>query len=326
MNNLSIPNIWTEKYRPKTLDEILLSDDIKNYFLKIKEKKAELQNLIFYGTAGCGKSSLANIIVKDVLNCEYILINASEENGIDVIRNKILNFIQTKSFNESYKVVILEEAESLSYSSSGGRTGSQNALKQMMEEYLSNARFIFTTNNISGLIEPIISRCIGFNITLTFEQCLKRCIEILRSEKIKVSINDKEKIINLVKKYVPDLRKILNTLQYLSLSGELKFDNTCEYDIFLKELFNKIHNEKNLFNIRNFVIQNEKLFKYDYYNLIRNLFNLFYDWVTSLNYEENEVKIKKISLIFAESLKDSQYVIDKEINFFATIIKLKDVL
>ena len=317
---MNINDIWSEKYRPKTLDEILLSDDIRAFFENIKKTKASIPNLIFYGGPGGGKSSLARIVVNDILGAEHLIVNASEESGIDVIRNKIQGFIQTKSFVGGQKVVIFEEAESLSYSSSGGRSGSQNALKQVMDDYSQNVRFVFTTNNILGLTEPIVSRCIAFNFVPTKEQILKKCITVLKGENVKVPEGQKEKIIKLVKDFYPDFRKPLNYLQRYSATGELILPEDLGNTDIQEEIFEKLTNKTNLFDIRKYVIECETKFKSDYRELMKGLFELFF------NHEMNEDTKKKVLIVLVEGLKDHTYVMDKEINFFGCLIKINQLL
>lgn len=319
---MNIDKIWSVAYRPQTLTDIFLSEDVFSYFDNIKKSESpNIQNTIFYGSAGGGKSSLARIIVKDVLrDNEYIIINASEENGIEIVRNKIQNFIQTRSFVGGVKTVILEEAESLSYSSSGGRSGSQNALKEMMEEYSDNARFIFTTNNIQGIIEPIISRCITFKITATYEQLLKRVIFILKNEKIKVGADQIDKLKNLVKNCVPDFRRAINTVQKCSLSGSLVIPDKLDDSEIIEKVYKDLIACADIFDVRKYIIENEARFDGDYRNLLKGLFNQFYD-----NYPSNDKK-KIVLLILVEGLKDNGYVLDKEINFFGNLIKIEQLL
>ena len=129
-------NLWVEKYRPKTIDEMVLSGENRAYFNTLKD---EVPNLLFVGTPGIGKTTIAKIIVQDILKCQYLYINASDENGIDTIRSKVCGFSQTKSLDGSIKIVILDEADGITIDG-------QRALRNTMEEYSSFTRFILTAN------------------------------------------------------------------------------------------------------------------------------------------------------------------------------------
>lgn len=318
---ISFDTLWVEKYRPLTLSDIILSPEIEEYFKSIALSPApSIPNTILYGLAGGGKSSLALIIAKNILNCDYLRINASEESGIDTIRTTILNFVQTKSLKGNIKVVILEEAESLSYSSSGGRSGSQNALKQMMEDYSDNARFIFTTNNIKGLIEPIISRCVVFNLTPTATQITKRVLNILKEEKILIPANQKEKFFKLMKECSPDYRKAINFIQKYSLTGELSIPDKNESEVLAYTIYSHLESKKSLFDLRKTIIAMESGFGGDYRSLLKELFNVYY------NSAIVEAKKKIILLTIIEGLYDDNQVIDRELNFFGILIRLEQIL
>jgi len=158
---MNFSNLWIEKYRPKTLDDIILSDDTRNFILSCKDKK-EIPNLLFSGIQGIGKTSLAKIIVNDILACQYLYINASDENGIDTIRNKVVGFSKTKSLDGNLKVIILDEVDGISLEA-------QKALRNTMEEYSFNTRFILTGNYKHKIINALISRCQELNLTPPLE-------------------------------------------------------------------------------------------------------------------------------------------------------------
>ena len=163
-------SIWTEKYRPKTLNEMVLSPDNRNYFSSLK---GEVPNLLFIGTPGIGKTTIAKVIVQDILKCQYLYINASDENGIDTIRNKVNNFSQTKSFDGNIKIVILDECDGITIDG-------QRALRNTMEEYSAYTRFILTANYKHKIIPPIQSRAQCFDLNPVISDVVTRIGYILK--------------------------------------------------------------------------------------------------------------------------------------------------
>lgn len=312
---MEIDSIWNLKYRPKTIEDIILPKDVKKYFEDIKKtQNKDIPHIMLASPQGQGKTTLALIIVNDVLNCQYIYINGSEENGIEILRNKILSFIETKSIDGNIKIVILDEA-------SGLTSTMQNGLKNVMEEYSKYARFIFCCNEPNKIIAPIHSRCIRFDVLPDNESILKRCLYILKTEQITTTKEELSRAVGLIKRFSPDIRQVLNYLQRYSKTGELLItaeDNLLEY---YKEIYTRIINKENLLDIRKYIIQNELKFGSQYDELLKGLFNCFYNNV------EFPLDLKKqVMLTIIESLKDHVYVLDKELNFFGCLIKLSKVL
>jgi len=206
-------NLWIEKFRPKTLSDFICTSFTKESLLSFKNKE-EIPNLLFIGAAGIGKTSAAKIIVNDILDCQYLYINASDENGIDTIRNKVMNFAQTMSIDGKIKVIILDECDGLSMDA-------QRALRNTMEEFSGITRFILTANYKYKIIPALQSRCQSFDLTPPLDLAVKRCASILKQECITVPDDQKVKLVEFIKGTYPDLRKCLNQLQQNSTTGKL---------------------------------------------------------------------------------------------------------
>jgi len=307
--NLNFNNIWVEKYRPKSLEDFVISDDNKRIIESFLEKK-EIPNLLFTGTPGIGKTSLAKIIVNDILQCQYLYINASDENGIDTIRTKVTSFAQTRSFDGKIKVIVLDETDGLTIDG-------QRALRNTMEEYSKITRFILTANYKHKIITALQSRCQSVDLVPPLTGVAKRCLYILKNEGITVSEDDKSKLVHLVKAFYPDLRKCINELHKACASGQLLLTESNKSDV-LDLIINNIKS-KNVLAIRRSLIENEQKFNSDYINLLRSLFNYI---------DENEIDVelkKRYLLIIAEHLYRSAFVVDQEINCYSCFIQLSDL-
>jgi len=307
--NYNFNNLWVEKYRPKTLDDFIISENNKNIINSFKVKK-EIPNLLFTGSPGLGKTTLAKILVNDILKCQYLYINASDENGIDTIRNKVVSFAQTKSFDGSIKVIILDETDGLSIDA-------QRALRNTMEEFALITRFILTANYRYRIITALQSRCQSIDLTPSSELLsliVKRCANILKKENIELTENSKAPLIQFVKSTFPDLRKSINELQKFSSTGKLILADQTKnevYDLVYSEIKNK-----NIQNLRKALIENEGSFNSDYVNLLKGLFN-YIDKV------ETDLKVKRFMLLtIAEHLYRSSFVVDQEINCYSCLITL----
>ena len=209
--------LWVEKYRPKSLSECILPIDLTTIFNGMI-KEGTIPNMLFYGRAGTGKTTVARAICRD-LGFESILINCSEENGIDTLRTKIRQYASTVSLNGNMKVVILDEFDYANQQSI------QPALRGAIEEFHANCRFIITCNYKSRVIGPLHSRCTGIDFTVPSAEkaqiageILKRTEYILKTEKIEYEV---PVLVNLVKKHFPDVRRIINELQRYSSSGRI---------------------------------------------------------------------------------------------------------
>jgi replication factor C small subunit len=301
--------IWCEKYRPSTIDELIVDGDIKS-IIKDFSKAEQIPNLLFVGSPGTGKTSLAKILVHDVLKCNYLYLNASDENGIDTIRTKVSNFSQTKSFDGKVKVVILDEADGIT-------AQGQQALRNLMESYSGYTRFILTANFKHKIITPLQSRCQSLNLKPSLEQAVKRCYFILKQENVDLEEDQKKKFVELIKNYFPDLRKTINELQKSVVDGKLVIKCTTIDNEFIKKVFDFIKTKKVL-DGRKYIIQNEDIFQNDYQSLLKQMLEHVYA-VEGVD----ELKKKQMIAIIAEHIYRSVFVIDSEVNFFACVIQLE---
>ena len=209
--------LWVEAYRPRTIDACILPSGIKQYFKQVVEA-GDIQNMLLCGSAGTGKTTVARALCEE-LNSDYIVINGSEESGIDVLRTKIRSFASTISFTGNTKVVILDEADYLNPNST------QPALRGFIEEFASNCRFIFTCNFKNRIIAPLHSRCTVIEFKIPKQERVemardfhRRVYNILKENNIP---SDPKAIAKVVEKYFPDFRRTLNELQRYAQSGAI---------------------------------------------------------------------------------------------------------
>lgn len=314
-NNMSQINhynqLWVEKYRPKTLTDVVLAPEVKEHFESLND---DTPHLLFYGSPGTGKSTMAKIIVNDILKCQYLYINASDENGVDTIRNKVISFAQTRSIDGKKKVVILEESD--------GLTGeSLRILRNVMEEYESTTRFILTANYLNRVIEPIRSRCVLFKLQPDLKEIVVRCIHILQSEKISVEEPQKLALLKHIEQHYPDLRRIINDLQKFSTTGKLIIKEQRQITDIVNYIFENLLNKTSSLDIRAKIIENEKTFNNDYQSLLKELFEAFYN---AKNLKE--VPKKLILCEIGEYMYRDCTVLDHEINFYMCIVSLENIL
>lgn len=293
-------NIFVEKYRPSKITEMILDESISN-MLTAYVSKGSIPNILLFGNAGIGKTSLAKVLAKE-LNACVLYINASEENGIDTIRNKVLDFSQSVAPEERLKIVILDEADGLT-------SAAQNSLRNIIETCSDDTRFIFTCNFLDRIIDPIQSRCTPITIKFSIKDVLKKILFILESEKINFEKN-KLVIPKILKKYFPDIRRIISVLEQLSVTGEL-VDRDIDSENSVEQVASYILTNKttDIRSLREYWIKNEDLFSKDYILLAGTIFDKLQT--------ENEMYVA------AQHIYQMNNVLDKEIEFTALVIALK---
>lgn len=302
-------NIWAEKYRPRKLEDLILNESAAKQINGIVQNQLAT-HLLLEGSAGIGKSSLAKIIVNDILKCQHLYINASDESGIDTIRNKVTNFARTKSIDGNIKVIILDEADGIT-------GGGLRALRNTMEEYSAHTRFILTANYKHRIIEPILSRVQEISLNPPLQDIVKRCHNILKAENVVISDKEKIKFVELVQSFYPDIRRTINALQKFSVDGELVIDDNANLDSIASKIYDQLHDP---ISLRKFVISHEVDFQNDYEALLKSVLNVIYDE------EISDSKKQAAVLIIAEHLYKNNFVSDTEINFTACMINLSEII
>lgn len=298
--------LWVEKYRPKTVDECILSKQQKEYFKNLV-KNGEIQNMLLCGTAGTGKTTVARALCEE-LNSDYIIINGSEESGIDVLRTKIKQFASTVSFTGNTKVVILDEADYLNPNST------QPALRGFIEEFANNCRFIFTCNFKNRIIAPLHSRCavVEFKIPnrekpIIAGEFFKRLTGILDDENIKY---DQKVVAKVVEKHFPDFRRTLNELQRYGQSGSIDEGILVNLsDANMNDLVQSVK-EKDWKKMRAWVVSNLD-------NDPSSLFRKIYDTFVPLTNQ-----VPQLVLTIADYQYKSAFVADQEINLVACLTEI----
>jgi len=300
-------SLWVEKYRPNTLENYIgnehLKSKVKNYL-----NSGDLPHLLLYGKAGTGKTTLAKLLVNNI-ECDYLYINASDENNVETVRTKVKGFASTIGFKD-LKVIILDECDYIT-------PNAQAALRNLMETFSKHCRFILTCNYVERIIDPIQSRCQSFQIIPpSRNEVAKHLHKILVQENI---MDTPEDIKILVESGYPDIRRVINSAQRNVVNGKLKLDTTSiiqnDYKLKLIKIL-ETKNKKDAF------IDIRKLLANNHITDFADLFRLLYDEVDG--YGKGHVA-ECILIIARYELSDSQ-VVDKEINAMAMLIELLGVI
>ena len=296
--------LLVEKYRPTTLEHYVGNENIKEVIQKYLNQN-DIQNFIFYGGAGTGKTTLAKLIVKN-LDCDFLYLNASDENGIDTIRDKVKGFASTASF-KGIKVVILDEADFITIQG-------QATLRNVIETFSRSTRFILTCNYIERIIDPIQSRCQVLKIVPPSKlDTAKHTAWVLDQEEISYETDDIKSIVN---QYYPDLRKMLNTIQSSTINSKLLLDkDVLVSSNYMLSIIKELSTSKNWKNIRQIIADSGVK---DFEELYRFLFD------NSSKYASD--REGSVTIILNEHLYQSNFRIDKEINIMSAISKLIEII
>ena len=300
--------IWGQKYRPRTVNETILPEDLKSTFKEFVQQKS-VPNLLLCGRAGTGKTTVAKAMLEE-LDCDYIVINGSLNGNIDTLRNDIKTFASAVSLSGGRKYVILDEADYLNPNST------QPALRNFMEEYSKNCGFILTCNFKNRIIEPLHSRCsvIEFKIPKDEKQklasqFLNKVCNILSNEDIEY---DKRTVAEVIAKYFPDFRRTLNELQRYSATGRIDSGMLSNFkEESLKQVLGYLK-EKNFTNVRKWVGENSDV---DTNTFFRSIYDSANDYLKPSS-------IPQLVLILAEYQYKSAFVADPEINIMACLTEI----
>ena len=299
--------IWVEKYRPSSLDTYIGNEHLKSK-VEIYLESGDLPHLLLYGKAGTGKTTLAKILVNNI-ECDYLYINASDENSVDTVRNKVRQFASTVGFKD-LKIIILDECDYIT-------PNAQAALRNLMETFSKHCRFILTCNYVERIIDPIQSRCQSFQvIPPSKSEVAKHLHNILVQENVMDSMED---IKVLVDSGYPDIRRVINSAQRNVVNGQLKLDTSSiiqnDYKLKLLKIL-ETQDKKTAFKDLRQLLADNKITDF------ADLFRLLYDEVDG--YGKGHVA-ECILIVARYELSDSQ-VVDKEINAMAMIIELLGVI
>jgi len=295
-------SLWVEKYRPNVLENYVGNEHLKNIVKRYLEEN-DIQNLIFYGPAGTGKTTLAKLLVKN-LDCEYLYINASDERGTETIRDKVSGFASTMSF-KPLKVVILDEADFLTIQA-------QASLRNVIETFSKSTRFILTCNYVERIIDPLQSRCQVLKIVPPTKGAVaQHLFNVLSKESVQ---HNTDHLKDLVNQYYPDVRKMLNVCQMSVRDGELELDKqTLVSSNYVDQVIELLINPNSFKQIRQVIADSNV-------NDFEALYKALYERM-----DEYTSRPAEAIIIIEEYMYHSNFRIDKEINIMACISKLLEV-
>ena len=300
-------SLWVEKYRPTSLDTYIGNEHLKSK-VSVYLESGDLPHLLLYGKAGTGKTTLAKILVNNI-ECDYMYINASDENSVDTVRTKVRGFASTMGFKD-YKIIILDECDYIT-------PNAQAALRNLMETFSKHCRFILTCNFVERIIDPIQSRCQSFQIIPpSKKEVAKHTHDILLKENVMSDMNDLKVLID---SGYPDIRRVINAAQRNVVKGRLKLDTTSiiqnDYKLKLLKIL-KTQDKKNAFkDIRQLLLDNKIT---DFADLFRLLYDEVDDW--------GKGHVAECILTLAKYQQSDAIVVDKEINAMSMIIELLGVV
>ena len=296
-------SLWVEKYRPSSLENYIGNDHLKSK-VSVYLESGDIPHLLLFGRAGTGKTTLAKLLVNNI-ECDYLYINASDENSVDVVREKVKNFASTLGFKDM-KVIILDECDYIT-------PNAQAALRNLMETFSKNCRFILTCNYVERIIDPIQSRCQSFQIIPPDrKQVAQHLANILTNESVEYDIKD---IVTIVNSGYPDIRRVINGSQRQVVNSKLVIDeNTITQNDYKTKVLDIIQTQdkKNAFqNIRQLLADSKVT---DFSDLFRLMFDTVDDW--------GKGHIAECILILSKYQQSDAVVVDKEINVMAMFVEI----
>lgn len=300
--------LWVEKYRPTSIDDVVISQSIKERFQAFIDN-GNIPNLLLSGSAGVGKTTVARAILEQ-LGCDYMIINGSLSGNIDTLRTDIKNFASTMSLEGGRKYVILDEADYLNPNST------QPALRNFMEEFSSNCGFILTCNFANRIIDPLQSRCSRIDFTFESKEkpklaslFFKRTLHVLDSEGIEY---DEKTVAELINKYFPDFRKVLNELQQYSVVGKIDTGILSNSGVGNFKQLVGLLKDKNFGDTRKWLVEN---LDNDTNHILRVLYDQLQDQLVASS-------IPILVLILAKYQYQGSFVADQEINMMACLTEI----
>ena len=300
-------SLWCEKYRPQDLTTYIGNEHLKSK-VEVYLESGDLPHLLLFGKAGTGKTTLAKLLVKNI-ECDYLYINASDENNVDTVRNKVKSFASTMGFKD-YKIIILDECDYIT-------PNAQAALRNVMETFSKHCRFILTCNFVERVIDPIQSRCQSFQIIPpSKKEVAVHLTSILNQENVDFNMNDVADIVNV---NYPDVRRVINSTQRQVVGNKLTVDKEAlisnDYKLSLIKILKEQNKKDSFKNIRK-LLANSKVT--DFSDGFRLLYDTIDDWSAG--------HMAESILILAEGQRDDIVVVDKEINFMATMVRILTII